>query len=66
MEYLLHSITVPGLSTSLTAVLVILVAAGTYRLMKIGSRDPRMPSGPPTVPILGNLHQIPSSGLYSQ
>ncbi|KAL5623712.1 hypothetical protein FOBRF1_002962 [Fusarium oxysporum] len=26
-------------------------------------RDPRMPPGPPTVPILGNMHMIPTTGL---
>jgi hypothetical protein len=44
----------------------ILLAAGVYRLLKIGSRDPRMPKGPPTRPILGNFHQIPSSGLHAK
>lgn len=34
-----------------------------YRLLKIGSRHPRMPPGPPTIPILGNAHQIPITGL---
>lgn len=37
-----------------------------YRLMQIGKRDPRMPPGPPTIPILGNAHQIPRTGLYRQ
>ncbi|KAL5591178.1 hypothetical protein FOVSG1_010067 [Fusarium oxysporum f. sp. vasinfectum] len=36
----------------------------TYRILQIGKRDPRMPKGPPTVPILGNAHQLPTSGLY--
>ncbi|KAF5984301.1 oxidoreductase [Fusarium coicis] len=29
----------------------------------IGRRDPRMPPGPPTVPVLGNMHMIPTTGL---
>jgi hypothetical protein len=37
-----------------------------YRTLQIGKRDPRMPPGPPTVPILGNAHQIPVTGLYKQ
>jgi hypothetical protein len=35
-------------------------------LLQIGKRDPRMPPGPPTLPVLGNFHQIPSSGLYAK
>ncbi|KIW75333.1 hypothetical protein Z517_10074 [Fonsecaea pedrosoi CBS 271.37] len=37
-----------------------------YRILRIGRRDPRMPKGPPTLPILGNFHQIPSTGMYRQ
>ena len=37
-----------------------------YRLLQVGKRDPRMPPGPPTIPILGNAHQIPRTGLYKQ
>lgn len=44
----------------------VLLAAAIYRLLKVGSRDSRMPKGPPTVPVLGNFHQIPSSGLHDK
>jgi len=39
------------------------VVYGIYRLLQIGKRDPRLPPGPPTVPILGNAHMIPTTGL---
>ncbi len=49
---------------TITAVVVGLFAIfSVYRLLKVGSRDPRIPPGPPTVPILGNLLQIPRTGL---
>ncbi|KAK5721161.1 hypothetical protein LTR17_014802 [Elasticomyces elasticus] len=34
-----------------------------WRLSRMGARDPRLPPGPPTIPILGNAHQIPTTGL---
>ncbi|KAF5626819.1 oxidoreductase [Fusarium tjaetaba] len=39
------------------------VALTLYWLLQVGKRDPRMPPGPPTVPILGNMHMIPTTGL---
>lgn len=29
-----------------------------HRIMQIGKRPPGMPPGPPTVPLLGNNHQV--------
>ncbi|KAH6972758.1 putative cytochrome P450 oxidoreductase [Ilyonectria sp. MPI-CAGE-AT-0026] len=36
---------------------------GIYRLLQVGKRDPRLPPGPPTLPILGNMLDIPTTGL---
>lgn len=36
----------------------LLLALGLWRLLRIGRRDPRLPPGPPTVPVLGNAHLI--------
>lgn len=37
-----------------------LVVWGVLKLKKIGSREPGLPPGPPTVPLLGNLHIFPT------
>ncbi|KAG8943873.1 hypothetical protein FRC03_002285, partial [Tulasnella sp. 419] len=37
---------------------------GISRLIKIGARDPHLPPGPPTVPLLGNLHILPLKDSY--
>ena len=41
----------------------LLLVYGVYRLLRVGSRDKRLPPGPPTWPVLGNLHLIPATGL---
>jgi hypothetical protein len=35
-----------------------ILAYTVYRLMQIGKRPPGMPPGPPTIPVLGNNHQV--------
>jgi hypothetical protein len=34
-----------------------------YKGLQVGKRDPRLPPGPPTIPLLGNAHLIPATGL---
>lgn len=41
----------------------LLLVYGLYRLSQVGKRDPRLPPGPPTTMLLGNAHEIPSTGL---
>lgn len=43
------------------ASIVVLLA---YAILFIGRRESTLPPGPPTVPILGNLHLIPTKGSY--
>lgn len=43
---------------------IFLLCSLLYAVVFVGRRDRRLPPGPPTLPIIGNLHQIPSKGSY--
>ncbi|KIX96153.1 uncharacterized protein Z520_07931 [Fonsecaea multimorphosa CBS 102226] len=42
----------------------LLVAFLLYAFLFIGRREKGLPPGPPTAPIIGNIHQIPTKGSY--
>ncbi|KAF2269375.1 cytochrome P450 oxidoreductase-like protein [Lojkania enalia] len=54
-------------SISLFATRLFAVPVISYIFLKFlcsGRRDKRLPPGPPTIPFLGNAHQMPSKGLH--
>ncbi len=48
------------LSAALATIAVGIVFYGIFRVLQIGKRPSDFPPGPPTVPILGNIHQVVS------
>lgn len=40
------------------------LAIGIYRILQVGSQPKGMPPGPPTLPIVSNLHQLPKENLH--
>ena len=45
---------------------IFLVVIAVWQLSKIGRRPKDYPPGPPTLPLIGNLHQIPSEKRHIQ
>jgi hypothetical protein len=59
----MNSMTLPRawIALSLVAFAVLL-----WRLSRIGRRPSNYPPGPPTLPLIGNLHQMPSGNAHLQ
>jgi cytochrome P450 family 619 len=41
-------------------------AGGLYVFLFVGRRERHLPTGPPTLPVLGNIHQMPKKGAHLQ
>ena len=52
------------LSQTLSALALSSILLFIWRLSRIGRRLKDYPPGPPTLPVIGNLHQIPSERRY--
>jgi hypothetical protein len=55
-----------AISTTFTVVAGAILVVLLYRLSKIGHRPAGYPPGPPTIPILGNIHLLPKEKGHLQ
>ncbi|KAK8174071.1 cytochrome P450 [Phyllosticta citrichinensis] len=54
------------MTTAIGLVFYAALALILWRLSRIGRRPPGYPPGPPTLPLIGNLHQMPAKNQHEQ
>lgn len=47
-------------------VAIVIVAYVLFVILSSGHRQRNMPRGPPTLPVIGNAHQIPAHNFYEK
>jgi hypothetical protein len=64
----LHGFQIPGWgpTTPLAVVALTIVAVLVWQLSHVGMRPAKLPPGPPTLPVIGNLHLMPKSHAWLQ
>lgn len=54
------------MSPVLLSLFALLIAGVVYIVLFVGRREKNLPPGPPTIPLLGNIPQIPKKGAHFQ
>ena len=49
-----------------TILVLCVVVYGVFRMSQIGRRPKDIPPGPPTIPLLGNIHLMPARDAHKQ
>lgn len=57
---------IPGQLVIVTILIVFTFLVTLVKVFKVGSRPPGLPPGPPTIPILGNLHLVGANENINQ
>lgn len=59
-------LTTLSLEAALPTIWIIPAILLFYKIITFGSREKNLPPGPPTIPVLGNAHLIPTQGFSGQ